>query len=96
MGTYSSFEVLSVSGALILALYGAYNIVAGKRTNLPPGPPADPLVGHLLRMPRVSPEKKFQEWHKTYGQLSFMNVLALRWLTIKQEISFMSTSLDHR
>jgi hypothetical protein len=34
---------------------------------LPPGPPGDPLVGHLLRMPSTDSALIFHEWCKTYG-----------------------------
>jgi hypothetical protein len=37
---------------------------------LPPGPPGDPLVGHLLRMPSTDSALVFHEWAKTYGALS--------------------------
>jgi hypothetical protein len=37
---------------------------------LPPGPPGDPLVGHLLRMPSADSALVFHKWAKTYGTLS--------------------------
>ena len=41
-----------------------------KRANglpLPPGPPADPLIGHLRLIPPTNAEETFREWGKTYG-----------------------------
>jgi hypothetical protein len=37
---------------------------------LPPGPPGDPLVGHLLRMPSTDSALIFHKWCKTYGVFS--------------------------
>ncbi len=38
-----------------------------KRPPLPPGPPADPFIGHLRIMPSDQQELVFHEWAKTYG-----------------------------
>ncbi|KAJ7813324.1 cytochrome P450 [Mycena leptocephala] len=42
---------------------------------LPPGPPGDPLVGHLLRMPTTDSALIFHEWCKTYGEVMYLEVL---------------------
>ncbi|KAJ7340715.1 cytochrome P450 [Mycena albidolilacea] len=42
---------------------------------LPPGPPADPLIGHLLRMPSTDSALVFHEWSKTYGPVMHLKVL---------------------
>ncbi|KAJ7782203.1 cytochrome P450 [Mycena olivaceomarginata] len=42
---------------------------------LPPGPPGDPLVGHLLRMPATESALIFHEWSKTYGEVMHLEVL---------------------
>ncbi|KAJ7302115.1 cytochrome P450 [Mycena albidolilacea] len=42
---------------------------------LPPGPPGDPLVGHLLRMPATDSALIFHEWSKTYGEVMHLEVL---------------------
>jgi hypothetical protein len=34
---------------------------------LPPSPPSDFILGHLLRIPSENPEIKYAEWAKTYG-----------------------------
>jgi hypothetical protein len=45
---------------------------------LPPGPPGDPLVGHLLRMPPTDSALVFHQWSKTYGAFSSNNPLLQR------------------
>ncbi|KAJ7344033.1 cytochrome P450 [Mycena albidolilacea] len=42
---------------------------------LPPGPPGDPLVGHLLRMPSTDSALVFHEWAKKYGDVMRLEVL---------------------
>jgi hypothetical protein len=37
---------------------------------LPPGPPAEPILGHLRIFPKTDPGKTFYEWSKLYGKLS--------------------------
>ena len=37
---------------------------------LPPGPPADPLIGHLRHIPTKDHAEVYHEWSKTYGNLS--------------------------
>lgn len=39
---------------------------------LPPSPPADPLIGHLWKIPTVHAEHTFVEWAKKYGRYLFM------------------------
>lgn len=39
------------------------------RLPLPPGPPGDPIIGHLRYIPENSPADKFAEWSKKYGML---------------------------
>lgn len=56
----------------ILALFSFLVIQARKRARkafpLPPGPPSDPLIGHLRVMPSEKQEDVFHEWAKTYGK----------------------------
>ena len=35
---------------------------------LPPGPPADPIIGHLRYIPPENPEDKIAEWSRQYGR----------------------------
>jgi len=34
----------------------------------PPGPPADPIIGHIRKLPRVKLEEKLHEWAQEYGE----------------------------
>ncbi|KAJ6472441.1 cytochrome P450 [Mycena sanguinolenta] len=42
---------------------------------LPPGPPGDPFIGHLLRMPSNDSALVFHQWAKTYGPVMHLQVL---------------------
>ncbi len=44
-----------------------------RRPPLPPGPPADPFIGHLRIMPSKQEELVFHEWAKTYGMFRGLN-----------------------
>ncbi|KAG9225867.1 hypothetical protein CCMSSC00406_0008395 [Pleurotus cornucopiae] len=46
-----------------------------KRPPLPPGPPADPFIGHLRIMPSDQQELVFHEWAKIYGDVMHLKVL---------------------
>ncbi|KAJ7881999.1 hypothetical protein B0H14DRAFT_2704189, partial [Mycena olivaceomarginata] len=55
------------TAVLLLVSFRRY----GRRTSmLPPGPPGDPLIGHLLRMPTKDSALVLHEWSKTYGEFS--------------------------
>ncbi|KAJ7328472.1 cytochrome P450 [Mycena albidolilacea] len=41
---------------------------------LPPGPPKDPLIGHLRYMPTTQAPFLFHEWAKTYGDVMHLQV----------------------
>jgi hypothetical protein len=40
---------------------------SARRLPLPPGPPGDPLIGHLRLVPSDNQENIFYEWGKKYG-----------------------------
>ncbi|KAJ8520725.1 hypothetical protein ONZ45_g2492 [Pleurotus djamor] len=42
---------------------------------LPPGPPADPFIGHLRKFPTNTPETVFHEWAKQFGDVIHLDVL---------------------
>ena len=41
---------------------------------LPPGPPADPILGHARIFPRIDPQLTFLEWGKQYGQIALFTL----------------------
>ncbi|KAJ7447848.1 cytochrome P450 [Mycena latifolia] len=46
-----------------------------KGAMLPPGPPGDPVLGHLRYMPSARPALVFHEWAKNYGDVMHLQVL---------------------
>lgn len=47
----------------------SFFVVKGKqKPNYPPGPPADPLVGHLRVIPFENQDATFHAWAKEYGE----------------------------
>ncbi|KAG5641232.1 hypothetical protein DXG03_005689, partial [Asterophora parasitica] len=42
---------------------------------LPPGPPAEPIIGHLRKIPSEDQENQFYEWGKVYGDVMYLHVL---------------------
>ncbi|KAG5651994.1 hypothetical protein H0H81_006676, partial [Sphagnurus paluster] len=68
--------------ALLSILFGSFallwlwsRITRKKHPPLPPGPPADPIIGHLRHMPKANPGDVFHEWGKKYGGVIYLNVL---------------------
>jgi hypothetical protein len=41
---------------------------------LPPGPPRDPIIGHLRYLPTAESASVFHEWAKTYGTSSLRDL----------------------
>ncbi|KAJ7278231.1 cytochrome P450 [Mycena rebaudengoi] len=46
-----------------------------RRSQLPPGPPRDPLIGHLRYLPSADSATVFHEWSKKYGDVMYLEVL---------------------
>ncbi|KAJ3486701.1 hypothetical protein NLI96_g4059 [Meripilus lineatus] len=53
-----------------------------RKVPLPPGPPSDPLIGHLRLMTKPHNDATFTEWHKRYGDLIHLNVFGKNLLFI--------------
>ena len=58
----ATFGVLVLLGFLILK-----RSRDARRDRLPPGPPADPIIGHARFIPPQYSWKTFAEWGKTWG-----------------------------
>lgn len=63
-------------GAILLLVRTGSSWSRRSRLPLPPGPPGEPILGHLRIIPAYSPEYAYMQWSKEYGSdlLSF-NVL---------------------
>ncbi|OAA72090.1 Cytochrome P450 [Cordyceps fumosorosea ARSEF 2679] len=56
--------------ATLMALFVVKVALNRRRTNglpLPPGPPAEPILGHLRIVPSHSPEYTYMQWSRQYG-----------------------------
>ncbi|KAJ6555591.1 cytochrome P450 [Mycena vulgaris] len=64
----------SLTLALASSAVGLFILIARSKlrlsgTPLPPGPPADPVIGHLRVIPASGQAKTFYEWSKVYGDV---------------------------
>ena len=60
-----------IAGLILCALVARFITRKRSKLSLPPGPPADPLIGHVRTFP--PPERRaevFHEWSKIYGECS--------------------------
>lgn len=67
---FSLFTLMIVFFAFIsIAGYVAWRYIQLKRRGypFPPGPPADPILGHLRVIPLTNMPEKYHEWSKIYG-----------------------------
>ena len=74
----SSIQLLLVTFLFALVL----RFRSQKQKSLPPGPPADPLIGHLRAIPSRDQGRVFHSWAKLYG--SFRQFFILKSLNIGQ------------
>jgi hypothetical protein len=54
---------------------------------LPPGPPADPVIGHLRIMPKENTAETFHEWTQKYGTFMVIPLVRTTYSFIIQEMS---------
>ncbi|KAF9495090.1 cytochrome P450 [Pleurotus eryngii] len=68
-----------LQASLLVSLAGVAFYVLNKRIGkvlpLPPGPPADPVIGHLRVFPKANPELVFHDWAKIYVPHSYQQVI---------------------
>ncbi|KAK1228120.1 hypothetical protein PQX77_008855 [Marasmius sp. AFHP31] len=70
METSHFVVALLAGGALLWSMKRAT-----RRTGLPPGPPADPLIGHLRIIPTQKTPETFHEWSRIYGDVIYLQFL---------------------
>ncbi|RDB17663.1 hypothetical protein Hypma_001219 [Hypsizygus marmoreus] len=68
-----SFPVVLGGIAILVALWLKGN--SRNRPPLPPGPPADPILGHLRHIVSEHEEKQFYDWGKIYGDVIHLSLL---------------------
>ncbi len=67
---------LAVLASFALWAYSIAPRLRRKGVPLPPGPPAEPIIGHLRVVPEYSPEYAYQKWAKEYrSDVLYFNVL---------------------
>ncbi|KAF9262030.1 cytochrome P450 [Marasmius fiardii PR-910] len=62
-----------ISFAILLASF--FSSKSKRNRSLPPGPPPDPLIGHLRIIPSTKTGEAFHEWSKTYGDVMYFKSL---------------------
>ncbi|KAL0578234.1 hypothetical protein V5O48_003771 [Marasmius crinis-equi] len=63
-----------VAAASFIGCLALFLRKSAQRSSLPPGPPADPLIGHLRSIPTEKMAETFHEWSKTYGDVMYVKV----------------------
>jgi hypothetical protein len=68
-GTVIYTLLVSIIGTIVWKL-----VALNRKTNtypLPPGPPKDPIIGHVRYIPAKNPELTYIEWGKQYSIKAF-------------------------
>jgi hypothetical protein len=63
-----------IAAAAAASLFFLYRSKAHRSANLPPGPPADPILGHLRYIPFEYTWFTFAKWAKKYGDIIHIHV----------------------
>jgi hypothetical protein len=63
---------LPTPAIIALALAGVLFVLKKRffRIPYPPSPPADPIIGHVRRLPSESLEDRLSQWARIYGKHS--------------------------
>ncbi|KIP01864.1 hypothetical protein PHLGIDRAFT_131056 [Phlebiopsis gigantea 11061_1 CR5-6] len=77
--------LVAVAAAAAAVLCGLWSKRQRHALPLPPGPPADPFLGHLRLMPSHNPHETFFEWSKQYGDVMYLDVLGKPVLILSSE-----------
>ncbi|KAG6832007.1 hypothetical protein H0H92_006043 [Tricholoma furcatifolium] len=71
----SSFSTAVAVACTVVALAAVKATLSKKRPPLPPGPPADPLIGHIRSIPPENQDLWFYELGRTYGDVVQLRIL---------------------
>ncbi|KAJ3550347.1 hypothetical protein NM688_g5092 [Phlebia brevispora] len=81
-----------LTGSMILyfaLIAAAVSFVWGRFFNMkppfPPGPPSDPILGHIRSFPRRGKTEKWYEWSKTYGDVMYFDLLGRPLVVLSSE-----------
>ena len=70
-------------GLFIVPVLAVWFIKSRKTSSPPPGPPADPIIGHLRVIPSTNQADVFHGWAKIYGtQIILVYCSAKRWFDL--------------
>ncbi|KAF8074619.1 cytochrome P450 [Lyophyllum atratum] len=90
-----AWPVLQILALTALTLIYVKHKLSRKGIPLPPGPPSDPLIGHLLKIPPARQDVFFYELGKTYGDVVHLKVLG-KSLIILNSVQIAIDLLDKR
>ncbi|KAL0945487.1 hypothetical protein HGRIS_000973 [Hohenbuehelia grisea] len=87
----SSITVFSLV-FIVVTLYALEHV---RRRRMPPGPPADPLIGNLRVLPTTNEGVVFHEWAKKYGDVVYVHALG-RSIVILDSVTAATDLLEKR
>ncbi|KAJ7600409.1 cytochrome P450 [Mycena floridula] len=91
----SSFMAAAIASTLSIIAILVWFKGRRKRSSLPPGPPAEPFIGHFRLFPTHDAHKAFQSWAKTYGDVMYFGSFGLK-LVILSSMEVANDLLDRR
>ncbi|KAG5729423.1 O-methylsterigmatocystin oxidoreductase [Termitomyces sp. T112] len=68
------WQVLATAAAVLVA-WRAKKILSKQKIPLPPGPPADPIIGHIRLIPSEGQDIYFYELGQTYGDVVQLRIM---------------------
>ena len=71
MGSLLFYAVVALVIAAAIAVIANVRFGTAKDVALPPGPPAEPLIGHLRVIPTTDQAEFYHEMRKRYGEILF-------------------------
>ncbi|KAJ7018188.1 cytochrome P450 [Mycena alexandri] len=66
---------LGTFAVIAMLLYFFWCPKSARSLPFPPGPPRDPVIGHLRYMPTKNRATVFHTWAKTYGDVMYLDIL---------------------